>query len=287
MLERNVWPQWLKNLMPNWLENISYPTPGVGDLNDLKFFLGVGNGGKWIGFVNSGWFYHDNTEQFNYIVKGQTLVAATSGTPLAAQAGFTVSDAVSGTLTNAVSFRPSWGPIIVNSYVSSGSTNNYQPYILHNNSFYPGVSLSWTASGNLYYSTLPGSSLLIGMRDLTNLAMGSVTATGQLLSERLFYYDQDSARVWVKPRVGTTPSCWADIVYFQPKLKFREIVTEAVSGVKASYRDIENISCFKGDQIVTLSDKVTGGAYFTHSLSGVSVGDWVGLEYYITYSFIF
>jgi len=286
MLEKNQWPQWLKNLLPNWLENITYPAPGVGDQNDLRFSLGVGDGGKWIGFVNSGWFYHDNIEQYNYIYKGVASIAATSGTVLAAQPGFTVSNAVSGTITNSVSWRPAWGPVLVNSYVSSGSTQNYEPYVLHNNAFWPGISLSWVSSGNLYTAALPSSSVLIGMRDLTNLAMGSVASTGQLLSEKLYYYDYTNNRVWVKPKINLAPSCWADIIYYSPQLKMREVVTQSVSGVKASYRNIEQITVFKGNQTTSYTGKVTGGTYFTHALTGVVVGDWVGLEYYITKSYI-
>ena len=92
MAEANYWPQWLLDMWPQWLESIGYPHAGVGDLSDLKLSLGVGQDGRWVGFINPGWYYHSNTEQYHYVQVGT----------INALGLYTFSGAVT-----AMSFRPS------------------------------------------------------------------------------------------------------------------------------------------------------------------------------------
>ncbi len=262
-MEQNDWPSWLRQIWPNWLENIGYPSPGVGDLEDLSFNLGVGEGGKWIGFINPGWFYHDNSEQYNYVQIGTVTVTGAVG---------------SGSIVADVSFRPSWGPILVNG--ADGT-----PYRQHHNSYYPAMPLSWSAgSSGLYYASVPSSSILVGMRDLTNLQLGSVASTGLIISSKLYFYDQDNNRVYVKPADSTNIELWADIIYTTPRLRFREIVIDEGGGVTASYNQIEDVSIIRGSQTYTSTGYHASG-FLTHTLSGVSTGDWVVMDYWISKSY--
>ena len=64
----------------NWLELTGYPSAGIGDLEDLKLVLGVGDSGRWIGYVKPGWYYSSGLEHYNYIQKStvQATIAAAS-----------------------------------------------------------------------------------------------------------------------------------------------------------------------------------------------------------------
>jgi hypothetical protein len=267
-----AWPSWLSNKFPSWLEDIGFPAPGVGDLTDLRFSLGVGDSGKWIGFVNTGWYYFENKEQYHYILKGEIQVSAAAGT---------------GSASESLSFRPSWGPVLLHGVADDGDEVDDGPYVEHANGFYPGVSLTWApfASG-IYSATLPTSSMLVGMRDLTTLSLGSVAGSGDLISEKFYWYDYLSNTVYYKPK-STQINAWVDILYLHPKLKFREIVIQEDDGVLPSYKAIDDVSIIRGHQIETLANSATGlSGYLTHSLSGIENGDWVTLEYYIRKSYV-
>jgi hypothetical protein len=617
-MEKNSWPTYLKIFAPSWLESINYPFAGVGDLTDLKFYTGVGNNGQWLGFLNPGWFYHDNKEQYNFVTKGETLVAAVSGSTLSQlTSGYSVNFAGSGMVSNPISYRPSWGPVLVtsantaSSFVSSytftlnsassgwkstgiliypkqnvtvsvqgiakfasdtvsssgttlvapnlpgravifyggpttaasalshgydgpylydytdvgysqqnsnefdystqaltgiydfqqnvtlnsvyakwdtigfyaggqasysldginwtnisvtsgssaivnqtcryarlvvsatgtngvqvidttsavinefrptvtltstastqyyaypegaywnytdpnhlneptlvmnwGSGNNFlnlsssgfspmatnvppwcvamaligstasspgpsfgyalspgrqttfqygdyypnaqgrcpwelyfafndglnyftdnassftitvttdpptitQPnnahqYTQHHNCFSPGNSLSWTSlNGSIYYASLPASSLLVGMRDLTTLPMGSVSSTGFIVNNKLYFYDYIGNKVYARPDDVNNINFYADIVYQKPSLRFRELVVLEDSGLLPSYRNIENIDIIRGNQIYNYCYSVSG--YLTNPVTGITNGDWVVLEYNISKSFI-
>lgn len=278
MLERSSWPTWLKNLLPNFLETVNYPRSGIGDLQDLAFQPVISNTGKWTGYINTGWYYHENLEQYNYSVKATKLVAAVSGSVGIASGGYTTTSSVSGILAESISFRPSWGPVLVY------SSSTKEPYTIHHNCFYPAVSLTWALSGTCYVATLPSSSLLLNIRDLTNLYFGAVASTGDLLSNKLYWYDQTNNQVWIKST--TSPQAWADVLYTVPKLRVRELSFQESGGVRASYRNIEDVKVYRGDQVYTVTGTVTGSNYISHTLTGCALGDWVVLEYYVTKSYV-
>mgnify|MGYP001593196601 CR=1 FL=1 len=264
-MPNSPWPSWLPTKVPSWLEPTGYPFSGIGDLGDLKFKVATGHSGKWVGFLNTGWYYFNNQEQYNYVLKGSQTVVAAAG---------------SGVATAGVSYRPVWGPVLVTS-------SNGAPYTQHHNGFWPATTLSWSvfASGaGIYVATLPTSSVLLGLRNLTNLPLGSVAGTGLILSETLYYYDPVGGQLYTKPSVPSSIQIWADIVYRTPRIRFRELVVQENSGVQASYPYIEGIQVSRGNQIVSVTGVVTGG-YFTHTATGISTGDWVVLEYNIQKSF--
>lgn len=265
--EFKPWASWLSEIYPDWLEDLGYPYAGVGDLTDLKVFLDVGNNGKWIGFVHPGWYYHNDIEQYHYVIPGTVSVSSASGT---------------GSTTASVSFRPSWGPVLIH---STAPTTSGFLYRQHSNSFYPNYTFSWSSIGSgLYSASVPASALLVGMRDLTNLPLGAVAATGYLISERLYYYDPDTNVVTVK--AATTPAVWGDLVYTYPLLRMRELVVQEADGVKASYSNINNVIAIRGaNQETIVSGFSSGSPYLSHSLD-VEVGDWVVLDYYISKSYI-
>lgn len=251
------------NNWPTWLDTVSYPAPGVGDLQDLRFKIGVGEGGQWIGFVNTGWFYSDRLEQYRYALVGTQTVSASAG---------------SGQATESVSFRPSWGPIILTGLASG-------QYTQHHNTFQPGQTVSWTllASG-VYYATIPGSTIVVGVRDLTLLPLGSVSGTGSLISEKFFYYDYPGGRLYIKPKNLSPINVFVDYLELAPRLRFRELVIQDGGVLYPSYQGIENIIISRGYQTQSLAGPVTG--YITHSLSGVQDGDWVVLDYLIQKSYV-
>lgn len=264
-MEKTNWPVWLSSVWPAWLQTIGYPAPGVGDLDDLKLNLGVGEGGKWVGFINPGWFYANNLEQYNYIVMGTKTVSGVVG---------------SGTISEPISFRPTWGPVLVASTASSSL-----PYREHHNTFYPAAVLSWTLVGSGFWiATLPASSILVSMRDTSTLPMGSVAGTGLITNERLYWYDIPNNQVWVQPKVTGSILVFADIIYTTPLIRMREVVAAEVDGVRASYNQIEDIYCYSG----------TASAHFpNYQLTnllvpsiGANVGDWVILDYLISQSFV-
>lgn len=281
MLESNNWPGWLRLIWPNWLENTGYPVAGVGDLSDLKLSLGVGQDGRWIGFVNPGWFYSVNSEQYNYVSVGIVTASGVS---------------TSGTITTSPSFRPAWGPVLVHGTTESASQTYDGPYREHHNSFHPALTLSWAAvspaASTILKATLPASSLLIGLRDYTNLALGSVAGTGLLVNDRLYYYNLNTREVFFKPKdpTDTTPDVWADVVYTYPKLRFREIVVceKDVSGnlyVRPSYGQIEDVKLYRGTHTFSTTGFIASGT-ITHTLSGTLKGDWVVLDYWISKSYV-
>jgi len=251
------------NNWPFWLDTVSYPAPGVGDLQDLSFKLGVGEGGQWIGFINTGWYYADRLEQYHYSLVGTQTIAAAAG---------------SGQATESISFRPSWGPILL-----TGSASGQ--YTQHHNTFQPGQSLSWTAlASGVYYATVPASTIVVGCRDLTLLPLGAVSGTGSLISEKFYYYDYPGKVLYIKPKSTSPINIFVDYLELKPRLKFREIVVQDTGVLYPSYQGIENISIQRGYQSQTLTGPVTG--YITHSLSGVQDGDWVVLEYYVQKSYV-
>lgn len=253
-----------RNYYKNWLTTLNYPRSGVGDLRDLKFSAGVGDNGRWLGFVNTGWYYYDNKEQYHYIIKGSATVTGAVG---------------SGTINNSISFRPSWGPVLIDG-------ENYQYTELHE-CFSPGNTLSWSIAAfgdGIYQATIPTGAILVGMLNDTNLPMGGVAGSADLFSESLFWYDYVNRTVYIKPDNPSDIKAWANILYSTPRLRVREQVIETDAGVKASYRLIENYSVIRGSQTFSSSGQASG--WITHTLSGLSNGDWVILEYNVPYSYI-
>lgn len=270
-METNSWPNWLQELWPSWLENIGYPAPGVGDLDDLKFTLGVGDGGRWIGFVKPGWYYHNNREQYKYVQVATIVASSVSG---------------SGVITESVSFRPNWGPVLVYGMQDDPDEDLDGPYREHHNSFYPAYSLSWTpTTSGIFTASVPSGTILVGLRDLTNLALGSVAGTGLLISNKLYYYDRYNNRIYIKPRDTSNIEVWADLLYTVPRLKMREVVVYESDGVRASYNQIENITIIRGNQTVAVTGYHATG-FFSPSLTGTVAGDWVVLDYYVSKSYI-
>jgi len=280
--EANNWPRWLQDIWPNWLEDIGYPHPGVGDLSDLKLSLGVGQDGRWIGFVNTGWYYHTQYENYNYTQVGTILLS-----------GFYNA---SGSVTTSPSFRPTWGPIIVNGVVDDASGRNDGPYREHHNSFSPATTLTWTAvssAASAYLqATIPVSAILINLRDTTDLPLGSVAGTGLVSNNKLYYYDLTNRLVYIRPTDPSdfTPDVWADILYTYPILRFREIVVsdKDASGnpvLLPSYNHIRDVKTFRGGYTTIVSGSHASG-FITHALTGVNKGDWVVLDYWIDKSFV-
>lgn len=248
---------------PSWLETIAYPAPGVGDLQDLRFSVGVGEGGQWVGFVNTGWFYLDNLEQYNYALVGTQEVTAAPG---------------SGVFTEDISFRPSWGPIIL---TGTASGQFYQ----HHNTYQPGKVVDWTSAGEgLYYTTIPGSTFVTGVRDLSLLPLGAVSGTGSVLSEKLFWYDQTGGRIWIRPKNTSPINVFLDYLEISPRLRFRELVIVEDGMIRPSYSNIEDIHLIRGHQLEYQAGP--SNSLLTHSLTGVADGDWVVLEYNIRKSYI-
>lgn len=260
------WPTFLKDSWANWLENIGYPETGVGDLTDLKLTLGVGDNGRWVGFVNSGWYYYDNREQYKYVQASTVTVSGASG---------------SGSVS-AYSFRPSWGPVLV---FGTTATSSNMPFVEHNNSFYPAASAVWSSgSSGLYYTAVPTGCLLYGVRNLTNLPLGSVSGTGLLDDSRLYYYDMTNNLVYIKPKSVPT-DYYLDLVYSSPNLKMRELVILEDGVLKASYQRIYETRYTRGSETVYSSGLNTSGIV-TYTGSSYNNGDWFVLEYYIRNSFV-
>lgn len=276
MLENNSWPLWLKEIWPSWLEGIGYPETGVGDLGDLKLTLGVGEGSRWVGYVNPGWYYHWNVEQYNYVQAGTRVVSGVTG---------------SGEVTESISFRPAWGPVLIQGIANDLDAYQDGPYREHHNSFYPAYSLSWAlhASG-VYVATLPSSSILVNMRNLTTFPMGSVAGTGLLTNDKVFYYDLENSKVYIRPKNPSVPDVWADLLYTYPKLRFREVVVNEQDGsggyrVRPSYSQIEDLKVIYAGN-TQLSPAYHASGYLSHSVSGAIAGSWIVLDYWISKSFI-
>lgn len=275
--EKNAWPSWLSNKLPTWLERVHYPNSGVGDLTDLKFSLGVNYDGRWTGFVNNGWYYYDNKENYSYNLRGTVNIAATSGGSTSPSSGFTVSPAIAGAIIITPSFRPTWGPVIVRSETDD------EPYTCHANAFLPAVSLTWTSTGNIYSANVPATATLLNVRNFTNLSLGEVPGTGYLYSEKLFYFDSTNSLIYVKSN-SNPPDVWVDILADTPAIRFRELVSNTSGGVLPTYTGIEDINIIRGNVSETVTGHTSG--YLAHTLDA-EVGDWIVLEYYIKKSYCF
>lgn len=269
-----TWPSWMADFLPTWLENLRYPETGVGDLTDLKFVVGVGNVGRWVGFINTGWYYYDYREQYNYVVRGEISTSIPPG---------------SGTVTAALSFRPNWGPVLINGVPDDDEEINDGPYIQHHNSLYPAAHLIWSqvSSGLLYQATVPSGAVLIGLRDLTKFPLGSVAGSGEIINDRFYHYDDATYTVYIRPEDPGNITIYADLLYTEPILRFRELVVQEDEGVLPSYKQIEDVWIYRGEQAQQLVGTTpSSGGYLTHTLTGVLTGDWVVLDYWIKKSYV-
>ena len=246
----------------NWLDITGYPSSGVGDLDDLKLVLGVGENGRWIGYVKPGWYYSSGLEHYNYIQK--STVQATIA-------------AASGSITSS-SFRPAWGPVLL--YGVDGVQ-----YTEHHNCFLPAMPLTWSqAAPQVFSATLPVSSVLLGVRGDGQLSYKRASASGDLSSGRLYYYRKDLNKIYAYATAASAINAYADIALLNPRLLFRELVLQEADGiVKASYRNLRQVVVSKGTQTQTIGTVASNE--ITHSLD-VAVGDWVVLEYYIDKSYV-
>lgn len=265
------WPTWLSKTLPAWLEQTGYPFNGVGDLEDLEFSTQLTQVDKWLGFVNPGWFYYDNKEDYKYINKG-TQTATTSTT---------------ATLTAVTSYRPSWGPVLV-----SGSL--YGPYVQHHNIYEPGIQVTWTqiVSTQVFYYDLPSNQYCVGLRDLNNTKFGRVNSLTYPLVESLYFYDETLNRVYVlSPITAPDTKIFIDVLNDVPKLKFYEALTvDKDLKVRLTYLrpyGMNNIVIKRGTSSITPSSGYPSvvNEFDVSSLS-VKEGDWVVAEYYINNSFI-
>lgn len=200
-------------------------------------------------------------------------------------------------MTDAIHLTAS-GVGLVLSYLEDAIEELYTPapYREHHNSFFPAATLTWTAvssaASTVLVSTLPASSVLMGLRNSTNLPLGSVAGTGLLSNSKLYYYDLTNNQVYIKPVTPSdlTPDLWADLLYTYPKLRFREIVVSEkdASGnsyVRPSYNQIEDVKLIREGITTAVTGYLASGT-ITHSLSGTFAGDWVVLDYWISKSFI-
>jgi len=248
----------------DWRSNTGYPVAGVGDLDDLKMIIGVGEGGRWIAYMKPGYFYdEDGLEKYQYISLTETF--ATLGS-------------VSGSISAEVSFRPAWGPVIVD------DINQNLRYLEHHNCYLPATSASWTRLGttNVYYTTPTSGRSIIGVRDTTNIPLYLQASSGEVGDVKSYYLDENINRLFVYSRENP-PERYIDYGLFAPQLKMREVVVEEGGGVvTASYKNLKNLWVIRGSSqqyIGTSADNV-----ISHSLD-TDVGDWVVLEYFIDRSF--
>jgi hypothetical protein len=256
------WSNWLNDRLPKWLKDVDYQETGIGDLNDLKLSVEPGDGGRWLGFVDSGWYYHSGLEQYKYNDRGSLLFNAPAGT---------------GLVQEPVSFRPSWGPVLV-------FGDGEYPYTEHHNVFHPAVPLTWSQySGDVYVADVPSGSILVGVRNLTTIPLGRVDSTSSLISDRYYHYDRRNSKVYCRSTSGA-PSVYCDLLLSKPTIRFRELVVVSKGALRPSYRDIELVEAHRGGLIKTYSDPVTGEVL--PAPSGLRDGDWVVLEYYIKRSFV-
>lgn len=267
------WPTWLSKTLPSWLEKTGYPFNGVGDLEDLYFSTQLTEFDRWSGFVTPGWFYYNNTEDYSYIQKGTQ----------------TFTSAVTGTVTATTSFRPSWGPILLN-----GSL--YGPYVQHHNIYQPGIAVTWTQvpGTQTWYYDLSGTQYLVGLRDLKNTVFGATTSINYPLTESLYYYDVTNNRVYVvSPITAPDTKIFLDVLNNQPQLKFYEsLVVDENLKVKLSYLrpyGMNSIKISRGTLNITPSSgypSATTNEFDVSGITGIKEGDWVVAEYYINNSFI-
>lgn len=260
-----TWPNYLKNLLPGFLETINYPFSGVGDLQDLAF-VPVQAGGQWSGTVNSGWYYFQNNEQYNYITQGLQVVSTNSGT---------------GTVNSPTSsYRPAWGPVLAVSDIVSG-----QVYTQHSNCFFPGTVCNWTQIGSTgyWYTNVPTGCVVSGARNLTNSMLGVVGASGQILNENFIAYNVGSQLVVIRPVSGSVIQVFLDLLYFEPRIQFSELVVQVNNKLTPSYNypGLSQVVVNKGSVSAAVGS-VTGS--FSNPLLAWD-GDWFVLTYYIDYSY--
>ena len=248
----------------DWRNKIGYPASGVGDLNDLKMVIAVGNNGKWISYISPGYFYdEDGVEKYQYIAQMTTTATVA---------------AISGTISQSVSFRPAWGPVFVD------DTNTNVRYVEHANTYLPGKTATWNQVGstNVYYTTIPSGQVVTGVRDLTSLTLYSQPTSGDVQDVKSYYYSQSAGRVYVYAKENP-PQRFVDIALYQPQLRFREMVVEEGGGVvHTSYPHYRGLVASHGYTSQSIADSDTG--VVNHNL-GTSIGDWVILDYYIDRSF--
>lgn len=252
------------NFIRPWLKDLNYPRSGVGDLEDLSFFVGVGSKGRWLGFVNPGWYYHKSLELYHYIAEGNITTAIPPG---------------SSVITHSISFRPAWGPILI-----YGQDNElYEPIYPV---LFPAMPATWiqvAGTQDLYVTTIPSGAELVGVRDLQPIALGEVAASGELISDRFFYVDEVNRKVYT--RSSTSPvKKYLDLLYSAPLgIRYREVVTLGKEGLLPSYRLIENVEVRRGDFTQTISGPISG--YIVPSGTGFVYGDWFTLEYNVVKSY--
>jgi hypothetical protein len=247
----------------NWRDKTGYPSNGIGDLDDLKLVIGVGNAGKWISYIKPGFFYDQGIEQYSYISKGEETFAVAS---------------LSGVINASSSFRPSWGP----NYVTDDTSKHV--YTEHRNSYFPALTATWTQVGSSYvYTTaVPTGVVVIGARDLTNILLACEAVSGHVQSPKSYHFDHNTGMVTAYSLTSPV-NVFLDTMNYTPDLKIREVVVdEGDSTVRASYLKARDIKASRGSTVVTCTDVNDG--LVTHTLD-TSKGDWVCLEYYIDRSY--
>jgi hypothetical protein len=252
------------NAWPSWLDGVGYPHNGVGDLRDLKFYTGVGENGRWIGFINTGWYYHQGLEQYNYVLKGSRQVTAAAG---------------SGQATESLSFRPAWGPILL---TGTGSS----VYTQHHNTLQPAKTMAWTlvASG-VYSCTIPASTYVVGVRDLTQIPFASVSGTGSIIGNKSYWYDRAGSKLYIKPANPASIQVYLDLLELVPRLRMRELIAVDEDGLLLpSYSPVEQLLIERGPQSQYIAGPVSG--FLAHNVTGLGIGDWVALEYFVPRSYV-
>lgn len=252
------------NSFPDWLTNLNYPANGVGDLNDLQVQLAVGENGKWLSFINPGWYYYDGLERYSF-VDVNTITHTATG--------------LTGTITAPISFRPSWGPVLLSYGASAYFTQ-------HQNNFYPATEVTWVAQGdNIFKATITSDAIVVGLRDLTVLPLGSVSGIDSIYNNKLYYYDQTNNEVYIKSN-DVIPTVFVDLLYLNSKLRFRELVVFEPAGIRPTYKEAEQVTISFGYTTANLVSITTDYIDPTTYLGPiVGQGDLITLEYNIKRSY--
>ena len=178
------------------------------------------------------------------------------------------------------------GTVMYDAIYSATRSNIYNyPFIQHYNSYYPAADMVWSQIGstNIYSAVVPPSCMLVSMRDLTNVPMGSVAGTGSLTSNKFYFYDIPNSKVYIRSDNGLL-NYYADLIYFYPRLQMRECVVVTDGTLKTSYKKADGLTVSRGGQSYYYSGTTVGA--ITNPVTGLYNGDWVVLEYWVPNSFI-
>ena len=153
------------------------------------------------------------------------------------------------------------------------------------------VSLTWVrdgVDGRWVSATLPGSCLLMGVRDTGLMPMASVAGGSDLVDTSYYWYEELTRKITMlrSTAEGTTPPIFVDLLYREPRLLISEISNAETAGtVRTRYANPQSVVVTHGYSSFSVPSSGVSNNLVAFTLPSVRKGYWVRVDYYVPNSF--